>query len=162
MRHLITALARSWPWASFAALCATCVTLISPAAAGVMERASVATDGGQANGASRSPHMSADGLIVAFASEADNLVPEDTNGVSDIFVHDRANGTTTRVSVATTGGEANGASVENAISANGRFVLFHTQATNLHAGGAGLYIHDRGASPPTTEPVAVLPTGGLP
>lgn len=93
-----------------------------------MERVSVATDGTEANGSSAWPHLSADGLVVAFASEASNLIAGDTNDAYDIFVHDRVSGTTTRVSIATGGAEANGDSIFNAISANGRYVAFTSQA----------------------------------
>jgi Tol biopolymer transport system component len=65
---------------------------------------SVATDGTQANvWGSHAPALNADGRYVAFASYVDNLVSDDTNGVPDIFVHDRQTGTTTRVSVASDG-----------------------------------------------------------
>ncbi|HEX5504820.1 MAG TPA: HYR domain-containing protein, partial [Thermomicrobiales bacterium] len=56
---------------------------------GATERVSVASDGGQANGCSRDPTLSADGRSVAFRSFASNLVPDDTNGTWDVFVHDR-------------------------------------------------------------------------
>ena len=50
---------------------------------------SVASDGGQANGPSLGAAISADGRYVAFYSDATNLVPNDTNGRTDVFVHDR-------------------------------------------------------------------------
>ena len=101
---------------------------------GTTERVSVATGGGQANGDSSFPVISADGRFVAFESYATNLVSGDTNGVRDIFVHDRQTGTTERMSVATGGGQATGESVFAAISADGRFVAFHSLATNLVSG----------------------------
>ena len=64
---------------------------------------SVSSTGEQANGYSYSPQLSADGRIVAFISWADNLVPGDTNGKEDVFVHDRQTGQTTRVNVSSTG-----------------------------------------------------------
>ena len=67
--------------------------------AGTTKRISVATDGTQANGFSRSPSISADGRYVAFASDATNLVPGDTNGRTDIFLHDRQKAATFRVSL---------------------------------------------------------------
>jgi Tol biopolymer transport system component len=93
-------------------------------------RASVG-DGTEANGASFFPSLSADCQLVAFQSTASNLVPDDTNGVSDIFVYNRATGLTTRVSVAADGTEGNGFSVTPAMSADGRCVAFATKATNL-------------------------------
>jgi hypothetical protein len=70
---------------------------------GITTRISVATGGAQANGPSDSPSISRNGRLVVFTSHATNLVPADTNGASDIFVHDRVTGTTTRVSVSTAG-----------------------------------------------------------
>ena len=72
---------------------------------GVTTRVGLALEGGTANADSRVPSLSADGRIVAFLSNATNLVANDTNGVADIFLHDRGLGTTTRVSVATGGME---------------------------------------------------------
>ena len=87
--------------------------------------------GDQADGASSSPSISLDGNLIAFASDATNLEDEDTNGVSDIFVRDRSEDATTRVSVSTEGDEADGASYLPMISANGRYVVFISEATNL-------------------------------
>lgn len=115
-------------------------------------RVSVASDGTEANGPSGSildygsnaaVSISADGRLVAYRSDASNLVPGDTNGVSDVFVFDRETNTTVRVSVAGDGTEANGpsAGVQEfgpsggvSISADGRFVSFHSDASNLVAG----------------------------
>jgi Tol biopolymer transport system component len=77
------------------------------------------------------PWFSADGRFVAFDSDSPALVPGDTNGVRDVFVHDRATGTTERVSVATDGTEADGQSQRPTLSADGRFVAFWSDATNL-------------------------------
>ncbi len=128
---------------------------------GATERVSVATGGTEANGVSYSAAISADGRFVAFWSNASNLVSGDTNGTSDIFVHDRQTGTTERVSVATGGAEGNGSSTIPAISADGRFVAFVSYATNLVAGDtngyADVFVHDRQTG--TTERVSVA-TGG--
>jgi Tol biopolymer transport system component len=83
------------------------------------------------NDSSAIPSISADGRYVAFASSADNLVENDTNGVSDIFVHDLQTGETKRVSIASDGAQANGSSFINRISANGQYVAFETFADNL-------------------------------
>jgi Tol biopolymer transport system component len=103
--------------------------------------------GNQGNGESGVPSISHDGRIVAFQSMASNLVPDDTNGVTDIFVHDRSTGTTTRVSVSSTGEQANNHCLAPAISANGRYVVFHTQADNLvgddNNAALDVFIHDR-------------------
>jgi len=99
-------------------------------------RVSVASTGEQGvGGPSYSPAISADGRYVAFESAATNLVPGDTNLSFDIFVHDTVGGTTTRVSVDSTGVQAlGGGSVDPAISADGRYVAFSSQAGNLVAG----------------------------
>jgi Tol biopolymer transport system component len=83
---------------------------------------------------SNAPRISSDGRYVAFHSDMTNLVRGDTNGVFDIFVHDRATGKTQRVSVSSTGRQSNGESGSGAsFSANGRYVAFSSLATNLVA-----------------------------
>ena len=77
---------------------------------------------------------SSDGRFFAFASEADNLAANDTNGFRDVFVRDLATGTNTLVSADTSGLTGNGISFEPAISGDGRFVAFTSSATNLVAG----------------------------
>lgn len=114
---------------------------------GLTFRVSQATDGTQADGSSYAPVLSADGRFVAFWSEASNLVVGDTNGAFDVFVHDRATGATDRVSVATGGAQAVGYSATPAISADGRFVAFGSDASNLVVGDtngdADVFVHDR-------------------
>ena len=77
---------------------------------GTTERVSVASDGAEANGGnyngSFETSISGDGRYVAFISEANNLVPNDTNGVADLFLHDRATGTTKRVNVGNNGAQS--------------------------------------------------------
>jgi hypothetical protein len=68
---------------------------------------------------------------VAFESDADNLVADDTNNKIDIFVHDLQTGTTTRVSVDLAGVEGNDNSNAPSISADGSSVIFESDATNL-------------------------------
>src|SRR5207249_6721018 len=111
------------------------------------------------------PALSADGRFVAFGSDATNLVAGDTNGTTDVFVHDRQTGTTERVSVASGGGtQGNGKSggffAFPALSADGRFVAFQSDATNLVAGDTNgatdVFVHDRQTG--TTEPASV-PSG---
>jgi Tol biopolymer transport system component len=103
--------------------------------------------GGQANRASMQPALSADGRYVAFQSLAGNLVAGDDNGAWDIFVRDRQTGTTQRVSVSTGGGQADGSSFNPAISADGRYVAFQSEAANLVPGDANgcwdVFVHDR-------------------
>jgi len=114
---------------------------------GDTERVSIASDGTEANDESSYVSISSDGRYVAFESNATNLVPNDTNIKSDIFVHDRINGTTERVSISTAGAQANGDSFFTAISSNGRFVAFSSEASNLVANDANdqidIFVHDR-------------------
>jgi Tol biopolymer transport system component len=127
----------------------------------VTERVNVDTAGMQANGSGLTLAISADGRVVAFESSATNLVPGDTNGVSDVFVHDRQTGVTERVSVDSGGAQANDTSDEPAISADGRFVAFVSVATNLVSGdtnGVGdVFVHDRQTG--VTERVSVDSAG---
>lgn len=110
------------------------------AATGAIRRASASSLGEQAdgqslpsgyNGGDREHAFSGDGRLVVFESTAANLVLDDTNGVSDVFVHDLTTGTTARASVSSLGAEANGGSSGPVISADGRKVLFSSEASNL-------------------------------
>ena len=126
---------------------------------GETTRASVASDGAEANHASLAPGISADGRYVAFWSSASNLVPDDTNDTADIFVRDRHTGETTRVSVSSDGTEANGFSAFiPTISADGRYVAFQSSATNLVSGDtnnfADIFVHDRQTGETTRASVA--------
>lgn len=96
-------------------------------------RVSVASNGGQGNDLSHSPTLSANGRFVVFRSEADNLVPDDTNNATDVFVHDNQTGETIRASVASDGTEGNDISIDPTISADGRYVGFISGASNLVA-----------------------------
>ena len=130
-------------------------------ATGRTERVSVASDGSQANDFSFSPVVSGDGRIVAFESDAGNLVPGDDNNSFDVFVHDRATGRTKRVSVASDGSQANGESSAAAVSGDGRIVAFWSSADNLVAGDnngiVDVFVHDRATG--RTERVSVASDG---
>jgi Tol biopolymer transport system component len=103
---------------------------------GTTVRASVDSTGTQANGNSELPTVSNDGRFVVFQSLASNLVTGDTNGARDIFVRDMVGGTTSRISVDSAGTQSNGDSYRPRISADGRFVVFESLASNLVAGDA--------------------------
>ncbi|MGO1078164.1 hypothetical protein [Inquilinus sp. CA228] len=107
-------------------------------AAGTTERVSVATDGTQADGESAEAVISGNGRYVAFDSDATNLVAGDTNGTGDIFLRDLQTDTTVRVSVSGTGAEADSRSTQADISADGRYVVFASFASNLVAGDVAL------------------------
>lgn len=85
---------------------------------------------------------------MTFVSAASNLVMDDTNGVEDVFVHDRLTHRTERVSVANDGTQGNQASVGPSISANGRFIAFASLASNLIPGDTNgrwdIFVYDRG------------------
>src|SRR5439155_613871 len=92
------------------------------------------------------PWLSADGRILAFDSDSATLVPGDTNGLRDIFVHEMATGKTTRVSVGSDGAQGTGESVRPSISADGNLVAFHTDSVFDKADtntARDVYIHDR-------------------
>ena len=114
---------------------------------GETELVSVSSDGRVGNRASFLPDLNSDGSLVAFKSEAFNLVADDTRGVPDVFVHSRANGETERVSVDSFGNQANDLSSGPGISGDGRFVAFVSFASNLVPDDANLfsdvYVFDR-------------------
>jgi Tol biopolymer transport system component len=125
------------------------------------ERVSVSSTGAQANGASNDPSISGDGQCVAFTSAATNLVPGDTNLVTDIFVRDWVMGTTERVSVSTWGEQANAGSWAPDISGDGRWVAFVSAASNLvpndRNGQPDIFLYDRASH--TTQRINMLPGG---
>jgi Tol biopolymer transport system component len=107
------------------------------------ERVNIASDGRQANDATYDPTISDDGHFVAFSSFATNLVSDDTNGSSDVFVHDRQTRITKKVSVSTDGSPGNGTS--SSISTSGRFVVFSSSASMVSGDKnqtLDIYIHD--------------------
>ena len=101
---------------------------------GEMIRVSVSSAGVQGNGQSDQPSISYDGRYIAFRSYANNLVADDINDPSDIFVHDVDTATTTMVSVSTLGVQGNADSYTPSISGDGRWVAFASRATNLFPG----------------------------
>jgi len=125
------------------------------AAAQVIERISLDSHELQGTGTSSVPLstrvVSIDGRFVVFSSEADDLVANDTNGISDVFLRDRVLGTTVRISVnKDDGGDASGESHSPSISSTGRFIAFASLAGNLVEGDDNgyldVYVHDRIAS----------------
>ncbi len=96
-------------------------------------RLSVPTAGGQANGASRAPQISGDGRWVVFESDATNLVPGDTNGVTDIFLFDRQAGVLSRISLSTGGAQADQPATAPSISDDGQVVAFVSASSTLSA-----------------------------
>ena len=117
--------------------------------AGTTQQVSVDSFGTGGNENSKHPVISADGRFVAFQSYASNLVADDTNGFPDVFVHDRRQKTTERVSVDSfgVGGNKPSGRHPHAMSADGRFVAFESYASNLVAddtnGWSDIFVHDR-------------------
>ncbi len=128
---------------------------------GMTSRVSVDSFGIEGNNHSFRPEISDDGMFVAYGSRANNLVPNDTNGNSDIFIHHRPTGLTTRVSVATGGGQANNNSHFASTNVNGQFIAFDSDATNLVVGDTNIatdiFVHNQGTG--VTTRVSVGPMG---
>src|SRR5215212_2748712 len=127
---------------------------------GATQRVNVNSSGTEANGQTYyAASMSADGRYVAFLSGATNLVSGDTNGVVDLFVRDLQAGTTQRVSVDSSGTQANESSYGTpSISADGRYVAFSSWASNLSANDTGIsdvFVRDLQAG--TTREMSVGP-----
>ncbi|HVL32231.1 MAG TPA: hypothetical protein VM600_01460 [Actinomycetota bacterium] len=99
------------------------------------------------NGPSGWPSVSGDGRYVAYESAASNLVPHDGNGATDVFIYDRLTKATERISVTSSGGEADGWSIRPAISPDARYVAFTSIAPDLVEGDtngeADVFLRDR-------------------
>src|SRR6185503_16290775 len=156
-------------------------TFIHDRQTGVTERVSVSSDEVEGNAQSVAPSVSRNGQFVAFYSDATNLVPGDTNDRTDIFVRDRSQGTTERISVSSDEQQADGSSPEPGvrgfiaggpdITPDGRYVAFFSSATNLVPGDTNtcpLFFESPGTCPDafvrdrvagTTTRVSVFPDG---
>src|SRR5262249_25487746 len=134
----------------------------------ITHRASLDSSNGEGDGTSRETVISPTGRLVVFSSDATDLVANDHNGVSDVFVRDPIAGTTERLHVdsagGAAGGEAGGASALHStqcISTDGRFVVFVSSAPNLvssdNNGKVDVFLRDRRHG--TTQPVSVDSSG---
>ena len=148
---------------------------IQSAPPGTAMRASVSRTGGDSNGASYDTAISSDGRYIAFASAASNLVDNDGNPDSDVYLADSCLGaggncTPARslMSLASTGGAADGGSFEPAVSRGGRYVAFYSFGSNLVAGDTNdksdIFVRDTclgatGACTPKTARVSVSSGG---
>ncbi|MED7950956.1 TolB family protein [Streptomyces sp. BE303] len=114
---------------------------------GRTERVSVADDGAQATGTSSGAAISADGRYVAFASDAPDLVPGDTNGTFDVYVRDRVAGHTERITAGDPSRPQTGGTDTPVISWDGRYVAFASGRSDLVPGDtnrvADIFVHDR-------------------
>jgi HYR domain-containing protein/IPT/TIG domain-containing protein/WD40 repeat protein len=122
---------------------------------GSTARVSLDSAGNQATGGGSgttddSVAISSDARYVVFSSDATNLVSGDTNAKTDVFLRDRQTGTTTRMSVDSSGAQGNNNSNEPAISADGRWIAFRSDATNLVSGDTNaatdIFVRDRTSS----------------
>lgn len=128
------------------------------------ERVSVDSSGSEAHGASFLPTISASGRYVVFTSSAPDLVAGDTNQKMDVFLRDRVAGTTARVSLRSGGGQSNGNSYDGWITPDGRFVVFHSQSTDLVAGDNNpledVFVHEIPTAITTRVSVSTAGLGG--
>lgn len=162
----------------------TDIFLAQPSSGFVFAKISSVVPGADANGPSRFPAVDGDGDAVVFESDASDLLLSgtDTNGATDIYLYDRNTSEIERISVGFGGAEPNGASTRPDITADGRYVVFESNATNLLGPGITLpqpaqcYRYDRlrkvtdlvsttlgglvGADAPCLRP-AVSSSGGL-
>lgn len=129
---------------------------------GAVECVSLSPTGAAADGHCRDVSISTNGRYVAFASRAANLVPDDTNGVDDVFLRDRQSGATRRISVSASGGQGDKSSFHSRISGDGTVVVFESLATNLVPndtnGAKDVFAFDLKTE--TIERVSVSSTGG--
>lgn len=102
----------------------------------VVSRVTVDSNGieGNLGGGGQPPAISADGRFVAYTSTASNLVAGDSNGLADLFIHDSLTGDTSLLSIGIGGQASNGEPYIADISADGRYVVFDSNATNIVAG----------------------------
>jgi hypothetical protein len=112
----------------------------------LIKRISVSSDSAQANSNSDFPRISNNGRYVAFRSDATNLVPEDTNNHSDIFLYDLQTDKTILVTSASDGTQANAHTIRSSISGDGRYIAFESEASNLVLGDtnrhADIFVRD--------------------
>lgn len=122
-------------------------SLVGTAGCSWVGRVSLSSAGAESDDFSSISCPSGDARFVAFQSEATNLVSGDTGGFTDIFLRDTVNNITTRISVDTAGNAGNGDSTGCSISADGRFILFNSSASNLVANDTNnvtdVFLHDR-------------------
>ncbi|MFG0318035.1 MAG: TolB family protein [Planctomycetota bacterium JB042] len=144
-------------------LVAAAVSPCGPLLGGEVERID-GPSGQQPNLGSQLASVSADGRLVAFSSQATNLIPNDQNAFSDIFLKDRPTGAVTLISRSTAGVQSDYASFCPVITPDGRYVAFESWASNLHplaqnSHPGNVYVHD--VQTGVTDVVNLTSTGGV-
>lgn len=143
---------------------ATSDVFVRDRTAGTTELVSTSSAEVAGNQASVEPAIDGDGSIVAFSSEATNLVVNDTNSARDVFVRNRGVGTTARVSLTDADGQAGGASTDAGIDDSGLSVVFTSAAPSLATGDTDtqpdVFVRNRSAL--TTTLVSRTPTSSEP
>ena len=126
----------------------------------VTTRISVDSAANQSNADSFTPSISADGRYITYTSDASNLVVGDTNGTADVFLFDRTTPLTSRISVDSAANQSNADSFIPSISADGRYITYTSDASNLVIGDTNLrfdvFLFDR-----TTTATARISVGSL-
>lgn len=157
-RNLLLAEWQSYlPGEQYRETCPDLPNSITPAVS--LEQSELVSDVFQAKRDSYTPSISADGRYIAFRSDAENLVLNDTNDSSDVFVYDRQVRRLERVSVASDGSQANGGSFSPVISADGNYIAFESGAISLYHGdvsdGFRMFLHERSSRQTTWVPMEI-------
>jgi Tol biopolymer transport system component len=143
------------------ALTAPALALPDPSTTEIVSVGSDGRQGRNISGRFTAPSVSADGNVVAFDSQAGNLVIDDGNGFADVFAHDRTTGATELLSVNDAGEPGDSDSEGQAVNGDGSVVAFHSTATNLvrKDGNSAMdvFVRDRVAA--TTQAVSVNANG---
>ena len=112
----------------------------------IVDRVSTSEFGVEGNDNSFYPSVSHDGRLIAFSSDATNLVEGDTNERMDIFVRNTETGEIKRISMGYDGSETTRDSGGSHISADGRYISFHSESSNLvvndSGGGSDVFRYD--------------------
>ena len=145
----------------------TSTLVVTAPATTPVQLASKSSSGVQANSASSvsSNSVSADGRYVVFSTSATNLVTGNTHNYPEIYVRDLQSSATTAVSVSSSGVLADSYCYGGSISANGRYVVFWSDADNLYSGtvyngNAGVYVRDLSSGTTEREDIATDGTPG--
>lgn len=130
----------------------------------ITERVNLTSSGGQSVGEALEPNISQDGRFVSFMTSSSDIVANDTNNKTDIFVRDRKLGTTVRANLTSAGGELSWVVSGYKMSANGRFIIFSSSGSGIVPGDTNgkqdMFLRDLKNN--TTEMVSLASTGALP